>query len=144
MKKNNYKFIYSMLDNSYINWYIINYATQSTKGVNMNEIIMCRDCGKPTIRRCPTTIRCLPCQKEADQQRIERWKDNIKKADRDFGGYYGKPTVCICPMCGKQHTIRLDWTGHGTPRVYCHACKAGMVDTYGYAQENEKRFEVQI
>jgi hypothetical protein len=28
--------------------------------------------------------------------------------------------------------------------VYCHACKAGMVDTYGYAQENEKRFEVQI
>lgn len=104
---------------------------------------MCRDCGKPTIRRCPTTIRCLPCQKEADQRRIERWKDSIKKADRDFGGYYGKPTKCKCPTCGKIHTRRLNWTGHGMPLIYCRTCDKAM-DMEGYAQEQETRYEVRI
>jgi hypothetical protein len=107
------------------------------------RIIYCEDCGKPRTTTCPTTTRCKACQEEADQQRIERWKDNIKKADRDFGGYYGKSTQCKCPRCGIIHVRRIDWTGNGVPRIYCRTCDKAM-DVDGYAQEQEARFRVQI
>jgi hypothetical protein len=30
---------------------------------------------------------------------------------------------CICPMCGKNHTMSINWIGRGIPRKYCQSCK---------------------
>jgi hypothetical protein len=30
---------------------------------------------------------------------------------------------CICPMCGKKHTMNINWIGRGVPRKYCQSCK---------------------
>lgn len=32
-------------------------------------------------------------------------------------------TRCICPKCGKEHKLKIFWTGRGTPRLYCHRCR---------------------
>jgi hypothetical protein len=29
----------------------------------------------------------------------------------------------VCPRCGKQHQVYLNWTGRGKPRIYCELCK---------------------
>jgi len=29
---------------------------------------------------------------------------------------------CICPRCGRAHTLKFFWSGAGTPRKYCEAC----------------------
>lgn len=35
-----------------------------------------------------------------------------------------KPSVeCLCPKCGKIHSLTFLWTGRGTPRKYCHRCR---------------------
>lgn len=37
----------------------------------------------------------------------------------------------VCPRCGKQHQVYLNWTGRGTPRIYCELCKpaVGSINT---------------
>jgi hypothetical protein len=30
---------------------------------------------------------------------------------------------CICPKCGVRHFLNFPWTGRGTPRKFCPACK---------------------
>ena len=39
-----------------------------------------------------------------------------------------KQTVCLCPRCGKEHVIYMEWTGRGIPRIYCPACKVWVDD----------------
>lgn len=33
---------------------------------------------------------------------------------------------CLCPKCGKNHKLKIFWTGRGTPRIYCHRCRELM------------------
>ena len=33
---------------------------------------------------------------------------------------------CICPMCGKKHTMNIYWIGRGAPRKYCQNCKGSL------------------
>lgn len=33
---------------------------------------------------------------------------------------------CLCPKCGKEHKLKIFWTGRGTPRIYCHRCRELM------------------
>jgi hypothetical protein len=33
---------------------------------------------------------------------------------------------CICPKCGKVHTMQLHWTGNFTPRKYCKICRSHL------------------
>jgi hypothetical protein len=106
----------------------------------VNEIIYCQDCHKPTRRTCPTTKRCRTCQDIADKERKSKWKE---KADRDIGGYYGKPTKCLCPMCGKEFIRRLDWTGRGKPRVYCSNCREFIESGY-FPEPHVLRFEARV
>jgi len=35
----------------------------------------------------------------------------------------GKKRACICPKCGEEHTLLIDWIGRGTPRKFCAPCK---------------------
>jgi hypothetical protein len=30
---------------------------------------------------------------------------------------------CKCPKCEKEHDTYLQWSGRGTPRVFCSACR---------------------
>jgi hypothetical protein len=30
---------------------------------------------------------------------------------------------CICPKCGKKHTMNFHWIGRGTPRKFCPLCR---------------------
>lgn len=32
-------------------------------------------------------------------------------------------TQCLCPKCGKEHRLKIFWTGRGIPRIYCHRCR---------------------
>jgi len=31
-------------------------------------------------------------------------------------------TKCWCPKCERHHFRNLQWTGRGTPRIYCRDC----------------------
>jgi len=30
---------------------------------------------------------------------------------------------CICPNCGKRHTMNIRWIGRGVPRKFCQSCR---------------------
>lgn len=34
-------------------------------------------------------------------------------------------TECYCPCCEKTHSVKIYWSGKGTPRIMCKACKDG-------------------
>jgi hypothetical protein len=37
---------------------------------------------------------------------------------------FGKSKVeCICPGCGKMHTMKIRWIGRGVPRKFCQNCR---------------------
>jgi len=36
---------------------------------------------------------------------------------------YQKYIKCICPRCGTEHKLRLNWKGKGIPRKLCELCK---------------------
>lgn len=30
---------------------------------------------------------------------------------------------CICPNCGRKHTMNIRWIGRGVPRKFCQSCR---------------------
>lgn len=32
----------------------------------------------------------------------------------------------VCPRCGKQHQVYMNWTGRGKPRIYCELCRPAV------------------
>lgn len=36
---------------------------------------------------------------------------------------HAKLTKCYCPRCEKIHKMRIEWKGHGMPRMYCEGCR---------------------
>ena len=30
---------------------------------------------------------------------------------------------CICPRCGKMHTMKMRWIGRGVPHKFCQHCR---------------------
>jgi transposase-like protein len=30
---------------------------------------------------------------------------------------------CICPNCGRRHTMNIRWIGRGVPRKFCPSCR---------------------
>ena len=50
--------------------------------------------------------------------------DNLEGGEFDEITYNDKMKVeCICPKCGRKHTMTFHWIGRGTPRKYCPLCK---------------------
>ena len=98
--------------------------------------ITCIDCGCQTEVKSRNSYRCKACQSIADKKR-KSWK-NVA-----YRSAYDKPTKCICPLCRKEHTRLMQWTGHGTPRIYCFACLR-MVEDYAHMQDFEHKYEVNI
>lgn len=39
--------------------------------------------------------------------------DDLRKSD----------VACICPSCSRSHSIKMLWTGRGTPRKFCNSCR---------------------
>jgi transposase-like protein len=42
-------------------------------------------------------------------------------------------TICTCPKCGREHKVRLFWSGKTKPKIFCQDCKVefgidGLVD----------------
>jgi hypothetical protein len=65
-------------------------------------------------------------------------EDAVVECDKDDSGETGNgndfeidleafekkgSTQCLCPKCGKEHKLKIFWTGRGTPRIYCHRCR---------------------
>jgi len=47
---------------------------------------------------------------------------------------------CICPMCSRLHKRKMEWTGAGTPRMYCPACSqrvSGVGRNFAVAHKGE-------
>jgi hypothetical protein len=40
----------------------------------------------------------------------------------DVKEVHGKSTICLCPLCGKNHKALVDWQGRGICRKYCQPC----------------------
>jgi hypothetical protein len=58
---------------------------------------------------------------------INKGKNRLKEFRRYRKKYTAsseKKTDCICPICGKEHRTKIYWTGRGTPRINCLACKS--------------------
>jgi transposase-like protein len=48
---------------------------------------------------------------------------------RHKGAYRRRPSSrkmieATCPRCGKEHWIRVYWSGSGRPRLYCPLCRS--------------------
>ena len=41
----------------------------------------------------------------------------------DYIEVYGPQTLCNCPRCKRDHTMRIKFIGRGTPRKYCPNCQ---------------------
>ena len=51
---------------------------------------------------------------------------------------------CFCPKCEKMHKARMEWKGHGVPRVYCEDCRRsveGMGPVFQYETNISKSRE---
>jgi len=43
--------------------------------------------------------------------------------DTAIGNIYKSKVECICPKCGRHHTMNFHWIGRGTPRKFCSSCR---------------------
>jgi hypothetical protein len=41
----------------------------------------------------------------------------------DGDGFVKSKVECICPGCGKMHTMKMHWIGRGVPRKFCQYCR---------------------
>jgi hypothetical protein len=54
----------------------------------------------------------------------EKGKPPKEAEDADLFVDHDKSKVeCLCPKCGKKHTMNFHWIGRGTPRKYCQSCR---------------------
>ena len=51
----------------------------------------------------------------------DSWRQLIATKTKTRGGK--SSTDCKCPKCGSRHQALIEWTGRGTPRIYCSACR---------------------
>ena len=49
-------------------------------------------------------------------------KEAVEDADL-FVDHDKSKVECLCPKCGKKHTMNFHWIGRGTPRKYCQSCR---------------------
>jgi len=51
-------------------------------------------------------------------------EDLLENAGQDFEVDFNKSKVeCICPNCGRKHTMNIRWIGRGVPRKFCQSCR---------------------
>jgi len=51
-------------------------------------------------------------------------EEPLDKTGPDFEVSFNKSKVeCICPNCGKRHTMNIRWIGRGVPRKFCQSCR---------------------
>jgi len=82
---------------------------------------VCQDCGADISDAPPTRKLCLAC---GLNRRLEYMRGYRKDGPgKTIASGHGNRTLCICPMCRRQHYEYTNWTGHGTPRIYCKSCK---------------------
>ena len=97
--------------------------------INDNDLLQtsiitrtCLDCGADISSSFPTRKYCLQCGRI---RRIKYKKEYRKTTTgKTIKSENGKWRICICPMCRKSHRMRINYTGHGTPRIYCNSCRA--------------------
>ena len=60
------------------------------------------------------------------------WKhetEPLEDADSEFDqvseaeDFVKSKVECICPGCGKMHTMKMRWIGRGVPRKFCESCR---------------------
>jgi len=51
-------------------------------------------------------------------------EEPLENLGTDFEVSFNKSKVeCICPNCGKRHTMNIRWIGRGVPRKFCQSCR---------------------
>jgi hypothetical protein len=59
----------------------------------------------------------------------KRIKEPLEDADSEpdevseVEGFAKSKIECICPGCGKMHSMRMHWIGRGIPRKFCQSCR---------------------
>jgi hypothetical protein len=56
------------------------------------------------------------------QEKVKQPKEVLEDADL-FVDHDKSKVECLCPKCGKKHTMNFHWIGRGTPRKYCQSCR---------------------
>jgi hypothetical protein len=52
---------------------------------------------------------------------IEEPLENLRQDSRSL--LTSRRRECICPNCGKRHTMNIRWIGRGVPRKFCQSCR---------------------
>ncbi len=51
-------------------------------------------------------------------------EEPLENMGQDSEVSFNKSKVeCICPNCGKRHTMNIRWIGRGVPRKFCQSCR---------------------
>lgn len=49
--------------------------------------------------------------------------DEVEVDDLDPGWDRKGKIECICPKCGRRHSMSFRWIGRGVPRKFCKSCR---------------------
>jgi hypothetical protein len=71
----------------------------------------------------------MPSEVVSFRDRLKkRWKEQQDRKQKERIPKHissGKDVViCKCPKCEVEHRLYMRWSGRGTPRVFCTACRA--------------------
>jgi transposase-like protein len=51
-------------------------------------------------------------------------EESVDHSGKNFEVIFNKSKVqCICPNCGRKHTMNIRWIGRGVPRKFCQSCR---------------------
>ena len=51
-------------------------------------------------------------------------EEPLENVGQDSEVSFNKSKVeCICPNCGRKHTMNIRWIGRGVPRKFCQSCR---------------------
>ena len=61
-------------------------------------------------------------QKSSNNQDLG--EEPLENVEQDSEVSFNKSKVeCICPNCGRKHTMNIRWIGRGVPRKFCQSCR---------------------
>ena len=87
----------------------------------IQKTAICKQCGNEMDYQVNKKY-CNDCM---HKRRIEYQAGYRKKQNTERKKTGRKYVTCLCPMCRKLHSVRMEygWKGNGTARIYCEDCK---------------------
>jgi len=76
----------------------------------------------PQTKQCDNPMCDVTFTKRCAQQRYCSAICRLEHEKSKMCRHNGSSVIAICPRCGKKHLAGVEWTGKGTPFLFCVSC----------------------